>query len=97
MPAVTMVAACINAETGVGPAIASGSQVYKGICADLPVAPTNNNNVMAVNIPTGTEGDFANTSVKVTEPNLLTIQNTAIKKPRSPMRFMIKAFLAALP
>ena len=43
-----MVAACINADTGVGPAIASGSQVYKGICALLPVAPTNNNSVIAV-------------------------------------------------
>ena len=36
-----MVAACIKAETGVGPAMASGSQVNKGICADLPMAPTN--------------------------------------------------------
>jgi hypothetical protein len=33
-----MVAACINADTGVGPAIASGNQVYNGICADLPQA-----------------------------------------------------------
>src|SRR5215212_11111742 len=39
-PAVTIVAACMSAETGVGPAIASGSQTYKGICADLPHAPT---------------------------------------------------------
>ena len=31
MPAVTIVAACIKALTGVGPAIASGNQVYKGI------------------------------------------------------------------
>ena len=30
-PAVTMVAACIRADTGVGPAIASGNQVYNGI------------------------------------------------------------------
>jgi hypothetical protein len=33
-----MVAACINADTGVGPAIASGNQVYNGIF-DLPQAP----------------------------------------------------------
>jgi hypothetical protein len=39
IPAVTIVAACINAETGVGPAIASGNQVYNGICADFPQAP----------------------------------------------------------
>src|SRR5665647_2379867 len=46
IPAVTIVAACINADTGVGPAIASGNHVYKGICALLPTAPTNNNKVI---------------------------------------------------
>ncbi len=40
-PAVTMVAAWISAETGVGPSIASGSQVCSGTCADLPIAPMN--------------------------------------------------------
>ena len=38
-PAVTIVAACIKAETGVGPSIASGNQVCKPNCADLPIAP----------------------------------------------------------
>ena len=38
-PAVTMVAAWMSAETGVGPSIASGSQVWSGTCADLPIAP----------------------------------------------------------
>src|SRR2546426_8369981 len=47
-PAVTMVAAWIRAETGVGPCIASGSQVYSGICADFPVHPRKRNSVMAV-------------------------------------------------
>ena len=40
-PAVTMVAAWISAETGVGPSIASGSQVCRPSWADLPMAPTN--------------------------------------------------------
>src|SRR5690606_2124033 len=35
-PAATIVAACNNADTGVGPAIASGSHTYNGNCADLP-------------------------------------------------------------
>src|SRR6201995_6209634 len=39
MPAVTMVAAWISAEIGVGPSIESGSQTCNGICADLPMAP----------------------------------------------------------
>src|ERR1019366_7961876 len=41
IPAVTMVAAWINAEIGVGPSIESGNQTCKGTCADLPIAPTN--------------------------------------------------------
>src|SRR5665213_3384678 len=40
-PAVTIVAAWIRAETGVGPSIASGNQVCSPICADFPIAPTN--------------------------------------------------------
>jgi hypothetical protein len=38
-PAVTIVAAWINAETGVGPSIASGNQTWNGNWADLPIAP----------------------------------------------------------
>jgi hypothetical protein len=38
-----MVAACIKAETGVGPSIASGNQLCNVNCADFPIAPTNNN------------------------------------------------------
>ena len=40
-PAVTMVAAWISADTGVGPSIASGNQTCRPICADLPIAPMN--------------------------------------------------------
>jgi len=40
-PAATIVAAWINAETGVGPSIASGNQTWNGNCADLPQAPAN--------------------------------------------------------
>src|ERR1700730_12651564 len=41
IPAVTMVAALINAEIGVGPSMESGSQTCRGTCADLPMAPMN--------------------------------------------------------
>ena len=63
MPAVTMVAACIKAETGVGPAIASGNHVYKGICALLPAAPINSNIVIAVISKFDRVPTLANTSV----------------------------------
>ena len=38
-PAVTMVAAWINADTGVGPSIAIGSHTCKPICELLAIAP----------------------------------------------------------
>src|SRR3954454_3986174 len=50
-PAVTMVAAWMSADTGVGPSMASGSQTYSGSCADLPTAPTNSNRAAAVAVP----------------------------------------------
>ena len=50
-PAVTMVAAWISAETGVGPSMASGSQTYSGNCADLPVAPKNSSSAIALSTP----------------------------------------------
>src|ERR1700729_2630244 len=39
MPAVTMVAAWISAEMGVGPSMESGSQMCSGTCSDLAIAP----------------------------------------------------------
>ena len=42
-----MVAAWISAETGVGPAMASGSQTYRGSWADLPATPNSMNTVIA--------------------------------------------------
>ena len=41
-PAVTIVAAWIKAETGVGPSMASGNHMCKPIWADLPITPNNN-------------------------------------------------------
>src|SRR5690349_18495318 len=52
MPAVTMVAACISAEIGVGPSIESGSHTCRGTCADLPMAPMNRQIQMSVSAAT---------------------------------------------
>ena len=49
-PAVTIVAAWMSAETGVGPAIASGSQVCSGTCADCPTAPPSSRSAMIVTV-----------------------------------------------
>ena len=43
-----MVAAWISADTGVGPSIASGSQVCSRNCADLPIAPMNSSRQIRV-------------------------------------------------
>src|SRR6266478_1401258 len=51
IPAVTMVAAWMSAEIGVGPSMESGSHTCRGICADLPMAPTNRQ--MQVNVIAG--------------------------------------------
>jgi hypothetical protein len=48
IPAVTMVAAWISAEIGVGPSIESGNQTCSGTCADFPMAPTNSSKQMIV-------------------------------------------------
>ncbi|MBV6496772.1 MAG: hypothetical protein JFAIHJKO_01900 [Pyrinomonadaceae bacterium] len=61
-PAVTIVAAWISAETGVGPAIASGNHTYKGICADLPVTPISKNKVIATINPSLTSWTLAKTA-----------------------------------
>jgi len=49
MPAVTMVAAWISAEIGVGPSMESGSQTCSGIWADFPMAPTKSSRQITVN------------------------------------------------
>ena len=47
----TIVAAWISAETGVGPSIASGSQVWSGSCADFANAPTSSRMPAATSVP----------------------------------------------
>ena len=93
-----MVAACINAETGVGPAIASGNQVNKGICALLPIAPTNKQRVTIVSVISPEGIILALSAISIIDNVLKVLKRMKIpnRKPKSPIRFMIKAFLAAL-
>jgi len=99
-PAVTMVAAWMSTETGVGPSIASGSHTYKGICADFPQAPTIRRTPIAVSSPapvfSGARGFTAsNTCTKFSEPKCLISRNNAIRNPKSPMRWTMNAFFPA--
>src|SRR5438132_11889684 len=45
-PALTIVAAWMRADTGVGPSIASGSQTWSGNWALLPIAPASTRRAM---------------------------------------------------
>src|SRR5271168_1727117 len=63
MPAVTMVAAWISAEIGVGPSIESGSQTCSGNCADFPIAPMNRQMQMTVMSPQCGAGKVSASSV----------------------------------
>ena len=47
-PEVTIVAAWIRADTGVGPAMASGNHTYSGSWADLPAAASRNSTTASV-------------------------------------------------
>src|SRR5439155_1624238 len=98
-PAVTIVAAWMSADTGVGPSIASGSHTYSGIWADLPVAPTNNRSAIVetvpnvVSLPYGTRARAI--SRKSSVPKWTKASSTPRMKPKSPMRLTMNAFLPA--
>src|SRR4029078_2578543 len=96
MPAVTIVAAWISAETGVGPAIASGSQTYRGIWADFPATPTSMKSLIARITPEEAPVAAAKTWSNWKECKFQNMMKPAIRKPKSPIRLTIKAFLAAL-
>src|ERR1700675_2010750 len=96
-PAVTIVAAWISADTGVGPSIASPSQDCSGTCADLPHAASNSSSPIAVSTPSLAAGDAANTPVNEIDPNVANITNMASASPTSPTRLTTNAFLACVP
>src|ERR1700758_5564441 len=95
-PAVTMVAAWINADTGVGPSIASSSQDCSGTWADLPQAPSSRSSPIAVTTPWPAAGAAENTPVKEMVPKVANMTNIASANPASPTRLTTKAFLAAV-
>ena len=106
-PAVTMVAAWISADTGVGPSIASGSQVCSMNCADLPIAPMNSSR-QATSM-TGQSvaerrcealarrGRAPPRTSSRSRPDLVTKKTVKMpsRKPKSPTRLTTKALMAA--
>ena len=104
-PAVTMVAAWMSAETGVGPSMASGSQVCSRNCADLPMAPMKRSRQISVSASTSharkwmvlpvNDGACANTVSKSTAPVIMNTAKMPSAKPKSPTRLTMKALIAA--
>ena len=101
MPALTMVAAWMSAETGVGPSIASGSQTWSGNWALLPIAPMNSSRQMPIIIHgsisplSSFSGSSLKTSVKLTVPIVVQMAMMPSAKPKSPTRLVMNAFLLA--
>ena len=109
-PAATMVAAWIRALTGVGPSIASGSQVCSGNWPDLPAAPAKMPRAsqvktappsMAPAAASGRAASHMSGIWKAFSPAAAKLSawvnryRMAIRNPTSPMRVMMNAFLAA--
>src|SRR6266853_4773328 len=69
-PAATIVAAWINADTGVGPSIASGNPTCNGTCALLPTAPVKINTPINARVPDDNprDGNLACNSAKLNVP-----------------------------
>ncbi len=104
-PAVTMVAAWISADTGVGPSMASGSQVCSRNCADLPMAPMNSSRQISVRasacqpkklmVLPAIAGAWAKMVSKSTAPTIMNSAKMPSAKPKSPTRLTTKALIAA--
>ena len=92
----TIVAAWINAETGVGPVMASGNHACSGNWPDLPHAPSSRSNVRASATPDPAAPMPPKTAAKLVCPNAQNIVMIARDRPTSPTRFMTKAFLPAV-
>lgn len=101
-PAVTIVAAWMRAETGVGPSIASPSQDCSGTWADLPQAASSSIRAMAVSLsspaaPASPASSWLpSTGPKAKVPNQRNISMIAMDRPMSPTRLTRKAFFAAV-
>ncbi len=92
-PAATMVAAWISAEIGVGPAIASGSQVCSGNWALLPATPASSSRPAAVRV--AMLWSWASTSAIRKLPAETPSSAMPSRKPTSPTRVTRNAFTAA--
>ena len=91
----TIVAAWIRAETGVGPSIASGNQTCSGNWALLPIAPQNTSRAMARIVTWSSVPIRSITSWTFSVPRLTKMSMIPRANPTSPTRLTMNAFLLA--
>ena len=95
----TIVAAWMRADTGVGPSIASGSQTWSGNWALLPIAPANTSSATIgsgiSSSPAGASMSVASDSWMFIVPVLTKIAMIPSANPTSPTRLTMNAFFAA--
>ena len=94
----TIVAAWISADTGVGPSIASGSHVWSGTWADLANAPTSSSrHATTIGAPLCTNvcGTAWNTGRNCTVPVWSKMMKVAITSPTSPTTLITNALMPA--
>ncbi len=94
-PAVTIVAAWMRAETGVGPSIASGSHVWSGICADFATAPPSRPRATRVTIVDERPSTCSKTPAYSSVPVSQMRSTRPSASVASPIAFITNAFLAA--
>src|ERR1700746_770332 len=92
-----MVAAWINAETGVGPSIASGNQTCSGNWADFPTAPQKiRSATIAANVAWSPKADIRGAiSTNMTEPVVIQSIRMPVINPKAPIRVVMNALFAA--
>ena len=91
----TIVAAWIRADTGVGPSIASGSQTWSGNWALLPIAPQKTSSAIAAIVSWSSVPTRSMTSWTLSVPRLTKISMIPSANPTSPTRLTMNAFLLA--
>ena len=85
----------MSAETGVGPSIASGSQVWSGICADFASAPPSRPSATSVTIVLDIESTWEKTPANSSVPVCQMRSTSPSASVASPIAFITNAFLAA--
>jgi len=77
--------------------MASGSQLCRPTCADLPTAPIKKNKQITSSTSAGRYGARELTTAKSAEWKVIKVKPTPVSRNKSPILFIKKALVAAFP